>query len=296
LFVSTVAKIRPDRYITSGGDVKIVASKAIKFYKYPTALSRSSDAPMTSGQRTKWTFHVTRSSFNNCSCNRQTMSGDDKTENFVVLGRLERIDDRRRRGEHNNKQRLELTAITPFDSRSKEFRRALRAIKDPDACRGNAARQSTVVDAIVEHRRVIKPGRKAWRIGARKQQPEMTPEEHSGSDGRRAWKINKMLKKRAEKNRERKENTRLVGLKPDVLHRENNKRHHLQLPSPAPSPQQPQQKRRQQARGQTQVDEQGVMANRRDRIERRKPTGDRPLRKTSRRNNRNDGRRRDHAR
>lgn len=268
---------------------------------------------MSSGQRTKWTFFVTRAMVTNCTCNRRQAPPADKTENLVVMGRMEHFDERtRRRGEHQHRPRLELTAIAPFDSRSKEFRRALRAIKDPDACRANAARQSTVPDSTVEHRRA-KPQRKAWRLGGRKQQyqqqPELASAVRNGGDGRRMWGANKMPKRRADGNRERKEGVREILPNVNLHEREKNRRQLLQTSSPLPAlplpPQKQQQhqqlRRRQQQnqrlmRGQAQtVDEEAIMANRRDRIERRKPTGDRQQRKTSRRNNRNDGRRRDYV-
>ena len=169
-FKRTVAKIRPDRYITSSSDVKIIATKSIKFYKFPASWSSPdlSSAPYSSSvsPRSKWIFHISRDLITNCSCHSRDRttsmtpeSDSDRSSsadgNFVIVGRLERNGNRGgRRVEHHPKARLELTAIAPFDSQLKDLRRALRAIKTTDACGGSSLRR--FADEIGNHRLTTK--------------------------------------------------------------------------------------------------------------------------------------------
>jgi len=300
-----VAKIRPDRYVTSGSDVKIVASKSIKFYKYPSSTTTN---PLN--QRSKWIFHIGRTSITNCSCDTRHLTAADSHlssvdgENFVVMGRLERVGNRGRRvGEHQHKPRLELTSIAVFDSRSKEFRRALRAIKDADACGGPYGLRAPDGPPTTAPRMWTNDDRGMWQKGGQRRQQHAALSatdlggggsgSGGGGESRKLIRLNKKLRKRAERIRARKggRHTEDVSSRVswDYVERvvdndDDSRRQRLQ-----PSSQPPARQHRQSRVQQQPADEATIMANRRDRIERRKSTASPVHRSASRRNNRNDG-------
>ena len=240
-----------------------------------------------SSQRSKWIFHIGRPSITNCSCNSHQLTtsdadGDRSTagaENFVVMGRLARG----RRGEYHQKPRLELTAIAVFDSRSKDFRRALRAIKSADACaRGRATPVAPAVSltAVKAPRTWSSPDRRTLRKSDQKRQSSAVSEADiisgGGGGGGRSRKLigtNKKLRKRAEKIRARKEGRKAEAARLNIdyeTERDNdgnsNRRRPLRQPTEPP-------RRHQSRMKQEQADEETIMANRRERIERRKFSG-----------------------
>lgn len=113
--VDFVAKIRPEMTVISGGDLKIIPGKKVKFYKTPSEKMMNKQRPM---------FYVEGGSTCDCfdlSTTSTNSNVDKKSSNnqYLVMGHVQ------------HKQRMILTHVVRYDAKSRAGRKALKALKKP---------------------------------------------------------------------------------------------------------------------------------------------------------------------